>query len=90
MTVHRFWIIGGEFQSLGFDKIVRGTERLIGPFGTRDETSAAPKSIARAAPCASPSCRRTHALPRDAGAFVGHSGAAIAACSLSPQGRGVG
>jgi hypothetical protein len=37
MTMHRFWIIGGEFQSLGFDEIVSGTERLIGPFGTRDE-----------------------------------------------------
>jgi hypothetical protein len=37
MTMHRFWIIGGEFQSLGFDEIVHGTERLIGPFGTRDE-----------------------------------------------------
>jgi hypothetical protein len=35
--MHRFWIIGGEYQSLGFDEIVRGTERLIGPFGTRDE-----------------------------------------------------
>jgi hypothetical protein len=35
--MHRFWIIGGEFQSLGFDEIVHGTERLIGPFGTRDE-----------------------------------------------------
>jgi hypothetical protein len=37
MTMHRFWIIGGEFQSLGFDEIVSGTERLIGPFDTRDE-----------------------------------------------------
>jgi hypothetical protein len=37
MAMHRFWIIGGEFQSLGFDEIVHGTERLIGPFGTRDE-----------------------------------------------------
>jgi hypothetical protein len=37
MTMHRFWIIGGEFESLGFHEIVHGTERLIGPFGTRDE-----------------------------------------------------
>jgi hypothetical protein len=33
----RFWIIGGEFQSLGFDEIVHGTEQLIGPFESRDE-----------------------------------------------------
>jgi hypothetical protein len=35
--MHRFWIIVGEFQSLGLDDIVHGTERLIGPFETRDE-----------------------------------------------------
>ncbi len=35
--MHRFWVVGGEFQSLGFDQIVSGTERLIGPFGTRDD-----------------------------------------------------
>jgi hypothetical protein len=35
--MHHFWIIGGEFQSLGFDEIVRGTERLIEPLRTRDE-----------------------------------------------------
>jgi hypothetical protein len=35
--MHRFWVIGGDFQSLGFNEIVRGTEQLIGPFGTRDD-----------------------------------------------------
>jgi hypothetical protein len=33
----RFWVVGGEFHSLGFDQIVSGTERLFGPFDTRDD-----------------------------------------------------
>jgi len=37
MSNHRFWVVGGEFRSLGFEEIVNGTERLIGPFGTRAE-----------------------------------------------------
>jgi hypothetical protein len=62
--MHRFWIIGGEFQSLGFDEIVNGTERLIGPFGTRDEAERTWRDVSEEhrarCTCASPSCRRTH------------------------------
>jgi len=43
--MHRFWVIGGEFQSLGFDEIVRGTEQLIGPFGTRADAEHTWRSI---------------------------------------------
>lgn len=35
--MHHFWVIGGEFRTLGFEEIVSGTERLFGPFGTRDD-----------------------------------------------------
>lgn len=37
MSNHRFWVIGGEFRSLGFDEIVNGTEKLLGPFDTRND-----------------------------------------------------
>jgi len=35
--MHRFWVVGGEFRSLGFEEIVSGTEQLFGPFGTHDD-----------------------------------------------------
>ncbi len=35
--MNRFWVVGGEFRSLGFEEIVNGTERLLGPFGSRDD-----------------------------------------------------
>jgi len=37
MSNHRFWVVGGEFRSLGFEELVSGTERLIGPFDSRAE-----------------------------------------------------
>jgi hypothetical protein len=46
--MHRYWIIGGEFESLGFDEIVRGTERLIGPFGSRDEAELTWRDVSEA------------------------------------------
>ncbi len=36
MSSIRFWVVGGEFRSLNFEEIVDGTERLFGPFATRD------------------------------------------------------
>jgi hypothetical protein len=32
----RFWVVGGEYTSLGFEALVSGTERVFGPFPTRD------------------------------------------------------
>lgn len=33
----RFWVIGGEYHSVKFDRMVGGTERVIGPFVERTE-----------------------------------------------------
>jgi hypothetical protein len=37
MTNNRYWVVGGEFQSTAFDRLVDGTERVFGPFTSRDE-----------------------------------------------------
>lgn len=37
MRNDRFWVLGGEFANAGFDRLVTGTERLIGPFPDRSE-----------------------------------------------------
>lgn len=28
----RFWVVGGEYGDTAFQKLVEGTERMIGPF----------------------------------------------------------
>jgi len=34
---NRFWVLGGEYKSLGFEELVGGTEKLFGPFAARNE-----------------------------------------------------
>ena len=31
-TAPRFWVIGGEYTCLGFERLIEGTERVAGPF----------------------------------------------------------
>lgn len=38
---HRFWVVGGEFQSLQFDRLIDGTGELIGPFAEKSEAELA-------------------------------------------------
>ncbi len=56
-----FWVIGGEFGSMNFHKLVEGSAQVRGPFKTRKEAkSAGRKSRKRAATrpaCASRSSR---------------------------------
>jgi hypothetical protein len=32
---NRFWVLGGEYKSLGFEELVGGTEKLVGPFAAQ-------------------------------------------------------
>lgn len=47
MSDNRFWVLGGEFHSLGFDEIVSGTERVFGPFSTRDEAESTWRDVSQ-------------------------------------------
>jgi hypothetical protein len=33
----RFWIVGGEYTCCEFVDLIEGTERLVGPFSSREE-----------------------------------------------------
>src|SRR5689334_16728072 len=35
MTKRNFWVIGGEFGSMNFHKLVEGSAQVQGPFNTR-------------------------------------------------------
>ena len=39
-TAPRFWVIGGEYTSLGFEQLIEGTERVAGPFFHRSAAEA--------------------------------------------------
>ena len=33
----RFWVVGGDYEGDRFDRIVPGTERMVGPYGNRED-----------------------------------------------------
>ncbi len=37
MLKSRYWVVGGEYTSCDCETIVKGTERVIGPFESRTE-----------------------------------------------------
>ena len=40
-----FWVIGGEFGSMNFHKLVDGTAQVKGPFKTREEAEQSWKQV---------------------------------------------
>jgi hypothetical protein len=44
----KYWVIGGLYRDTGFDTLVEGTERLFGPFPSRDEATQAWRQLAEA------------------------------------------
>jgi hypothetical protein len=40
-----FWVIGGEFGSMNFHKLVEGSAQVLGPFKTRQEAEDAWRAV---------------------------------------------
>jgi hypothetical protein len=40
MSDMRFWVVGGEFRSFEFEELMEGTERVFGPFASRNAAEA--------------------------------------------------
>ena len=49
----RYWIVGGEYEDAAFDRLVPGTERLVGPFRDKGAAEEAWRGLAVAT---RPSC----------------------------------
>jgi len=45
MTKSNFWVIGGEFGSMNFHKLVEGSAQVQGPFKTRKEAEDAWRAV---------------------------------------------
>ncbi|MFN4288886.1 MAG: hypothetical protein ACK4E3_10375 [Brevundimonas sp.] len=44
MTTERYWVVGGEYECIGFHRL-KGLPELSGPYLTRDEARAAWRSL---------------------------------------------
>ncbi len=47
-TSPRFWVVGGEYTCLGFERLVEGTEKLAGPFFHRSAAEAVWRRLSEA------------------------------------------
>lgn len=42
----RFWVIGGEYETTAFEKLVDGTEQILGPYRNVDAAKRAWEDLA--------------------------------------------
>lgn len=52
MRERRFWVVGGEYDDLTFTTLVRGGQRLSGPYKNRDDARDAWRAMAFASTAA--------------------------------------
>ncbi len=43
---NRYWVIGGEFESTAFERVMDGTQRVLGPYADRDTAKQAWEKLA--------------------------------------------
>jgi hypothetical protein len=41
MNGSRYWVVGGEYTCCEFENLIQGTEKLVGPFISREEAEQA-------------------------------------------------
>ena len=47
MTTERYWVVGGEYASMSFDRLKEDARQLLGPFASRDEATAAWRRVSQ-------------------------------------------
>lgn len=43
---NRFWVIGGEYQDTRFEQLLDGSQRMFGPYGSREAALAVWERVA--------------------------------------------
>ena len=44
-TAHRFWVVGGKYESMAFDHLIEGTECVYGPFTSEEDAKSTWRSV---------------------------------------------
>jgi hypothetical protein len=50
-SAHRYWVVGGKYETLDFDRLVRGTEGVFGPFGCVEDAQSTWRSVTEKTRC---------------------------------------
>jgi hypothetical protein len=44
-TKRHFWVVGGKYESMTFDRLIGGTECAFGPFASEDDAKSTWRSV---------------------------------------------
>jgi hypothetical protein len=45
VTVRRFWVVGGKYETMAFDRLAEGTECVYGPFVSEEDAQSMWRSV---------------------------------------------
>ena len=45
-TAERYWVVGGKYETMEFDRVVPGTENVFGPFGSIQDAESVWRCVA--------------------------------------------
>ena len=45
-TAERYWVVGGKYETMEFDRVVPGTEDVFGPFGSIQDAESVWRCVA--------------------------------------------
>jgi len=45
-TAERYWVVGGNYETMEFDRVVPGTEDVFGPFGSIQDAESVWRRVA--------------------------------------------
>ncbi len=65
MMNEKFWVIGAEYTCPRFERVVEGTQRLVGPFVAKEEAMATWRRLADETRC---NCLTRFTIVREAAA----------------------
>ena len=44
-TKRHFWVVGGKYESMAFDRLIEGTKCAFGPFASEDDAKSTWRSV---------------------------------------------
>jgi hypothetical protein len=50
-TPQRYWVVGGKYETLDFDRLIQGTERVFGLFQSVEDAQSAWRSVTEKTRC---------------------------------------
>jgi hypothetical protein len=50
-ATHRYWVVGGKYETMDFDRLVEGTESVFGPFGSVEDAQRIWRSVTEETRC---------------------------------------